>query len=92
MNGLNASLFALIGSVMGLLPMAFPSWFPPSGADQASARALWLGTMGVAQIVLGLGYIVRAQIVPYAKRILSATPAGERGPIVFGATHAVAGR
>ena len=83
MNAPNAVIFAVIGAAMELLPRLFPSWFPPSGADQSSGRALWLGVMGVLQLGLGLGYIIRLQLVPFTMRILSAVPAGERGSLAL---------
>jgi hypothetical protein len=54
MNALDALVFAALGAVMEILPKAFPSWFPPTGSDQASARALWLALMGVVQISIGV--------------------------------------
>lgn len=92
MNLLNALIFAAVGSVMDLLPAVFPLWFPPNGADQSSARALWLDTMGVVQIALGVGYLVRTQILPAAVRLLLAAPAGNREQIALTNPHAVAGR
>lgn len=91
MNDLNAVIFALIGFVMELLPVAFPSWFPPTGCDQSSARALWLDTMGAVQAGLGLGYMVRAHVVPFAARMF-AVPAGDRGAVVLSDPRTVAGR
>jgi hypothetical protein len=76
MNALNALVFTAIGSIMEILPRAFPSWFPPTGADQASARELWLALMGAVQIAVGLGFIVRAHVVPFAYRLLPRVPEG----------------
>jgi len=92
MNTLNAAIFAFLGSAMGLLPAVFPSWFPPSGADGSSARALWLDTMGAVQMALGLGYLVRAHVAPVAVRILSAIPASDRGAFAIPDPHVVGGR
>jgi hypothetical protein len=92
MNDLNAIMFALIGSVMELLPVIFPAWFPRDGGDLASTRGLWLDIMGVVQIGLGAGYIVRAHFVPATLRIFSAIPAGERESLALANPRAVAGR
>jgi len=92
MNASNAVIFALVGAAMELLPRLFPSWFPPSGGDQSSGRALWLGVMGALQFGLGFGYIVRLQIVPLAMRLLSAMPAGERGSLALPNPRGVTGR
>ncbi len=92
MNSLNSIIFALIGSVMGLLPAVFPSWFPPTGADQSSTRALWLDTMGVVQAGLGVGFLIRAHVVPAALRILSPIPTSDRGAFALPDPHIVAGR
>jgi hypothetical protein len=92
MNTLNSTIFALIGSAMGLLPAVFPSWFPPTGADQSSTRALWLDTMGIVQVGLGVGFLVRAHVFPAALRILSAIPTSDRGALALPDPHVVAGR
>jgi hypothetical protein len=92
MNGVNAALFALVGSAMELLPRLFPASFPPSGADQASARALWLSAMGVLQIGLGLAYLVRLHVVPFATRAVAAIRTGERGSLALSNPRAVSGR
>jgi hypothetical protein len=78
MNILNAIAFAAMGSLMELLPRAFPSWFPPTHADQASCRALWLDLMGAVQMTLGLGFVLRTQVLPAVFRALLMVPAGER--------------
>jgi hypothetical protein len=75
MNALNALIFAALGSFMEILPKAFPWWFPPTGADGASARGLWLMLMGAVQILIGVGFIVRAYVVPFVHGILTVIPA-----------------
>jgi hypothetical protein len=92
MNDLNALIFGLIGTSMELLPRVFPSWFPPTGADQASARALWLDVVGAVQIGMGAGYILRAHFVPAVLRIFSAVPAGDRGTLALSDPRILAGR
>jgi hypothetical protein len=77
---------------MELLPRVFPSWFPPNGADQSSARALWLGVMGFIQIGLGAGHIVRMHVVPFTMRVVSAVPAGDRDPLALPNPRAASGR
>jgi hypothetical protein len=83
MNVLNALIFAALGSVMEIVPRAFPSFFPPSGADQASGRALWLALMGGVQLALGLGFIFRTQILPVALRIISTVPVAGTGSLAL---------
>ena len=77
MNALNAIFFAALGSSMEILPRVFPSWFPPTGSDQSSARALWLALMGVFQMALGIGFIVRVHVVPVVVRLVALVPSGE---------------
>jgi len=81
MNFLNAMIFALMGTAMEVIPALFPSWFPRSSADQASARILWLGFMGAAQIGLGAGYVIRVHVLPAFASIISAVPSGESIPL-----------
>jgi hypothetical protein len=78
MNVLNAIAFAAFGSLMELLPRVFPSWFPPTHSDQASCRALWLDLMGAVQMTLGLGFILRTQVLPALYRALVILPAAGR--------------
>jgi len=68
---------------MEVLPKVFPSWFPPTGADQSSTRALWLALMGAVQITLGLGFIIRAHVVPGVYRIFSSAPAAGAGALAL---------
>jgi hypothetical protein len=89
MNALNAIFFTALGSVMEILPRVFPSWFPQTGADQASTRALWLAFMGGVQIAVGVGFIVRAHAVPFIYRILSAAPASVSGALSVPNTRGV---
>jgi hypothetical protein len=91
MNILNAAAFAAIGSLMEILPRAFPSWFPPTHTDEASCRALWLDIMGAVQMTVGFGHLLRAHAAPFIVRLISVAPAGELGalplPIPRGLTH-----
>ncbi len=83
MNATNALAFAVIGSLMELLPRAFPTWFPPSGADQASCRALWLSVMGAAQITIGLGFLLTAYGLPSFRRLFVRLPSTESGSLIL---------
>lgn len=89
MNALNAIIFAALGSVMEILPKVFPSWFPPTGSDQSSTRALWLGLMGAVQITLAVGFIVRAYLVPGIFRIFSSARGAESGNLALPATRGI---
>jgi hypothetical protein len=91
MNALNALVFAALGSAMEILPKAFPSWFPPTGCDQASARAIWLALMGAVQISVGVGYIVRAHVIPFVHGIVSVGPA-ESGTLALPSPRGVTTR
>ncbi len=91
MNAANALIFAILGSLMEMLPKAFPSWFPPSGSDQASARALWLSFMGALQITVGVGFVLRYHVVPVALRLLSMVPSGS-GSLALPSARSVTGR
>src|SRR5271170_5756645 len=81
MNFLNAMIFALVGTAMEVIPALFPSWFPGNGADQSSARMIWLDFMGAAQIALGAGYVIRVHLIPAFVSIVSAVPSGESIPL-----------
>jgi hypothetical protein len=68
---------------MEILPRVFPSWFPPTGSDQSSTRALWLALMGAVQITIGIGFIVRAYFVPAVQRVFSSAHATEPGALAL---------
>jgi len=84
-------MFALLGAAMELLPLLFASWFPRSGADEASARALWLGLMGGAQMALGAGYLIQAHLVPWVARAAKFEPA-KAGSLPLPAARGASGR
>ena len=92
MNALNSLIFAALGVAMEMLPKAFPALFPHSGADSASARALWLDVMGAVQVFLGLGYILRVHVLPFVARIVAIAPTGEAGALELPNTRAVNAR
>jgi hypothetical protein len=77
MNLPNAFVFASLGWIMEMIPKAFPSWFPHTGSDGANSRALWLALMGVFQMALGIGFIVRVHVVPVVVRLVALVPSGE---------------
>jgi hypothetical protein len=81
MNTLNALTFGILGMFMEILLVLFPSWFPRNSADQASARALWLGLMGAVQVALAVGFLVRAYVFPMFGRFASSVPAGRSLPL-----------
>jgi hypothetical protein len=76
MNSLNALIFALMGTVMEILPLVFPSWFPKTCGDQSSSRALWMCLMGGMQISLGAGFVLRAHVLPVFVRVVSSDRQG----------------
>lgn len=92
MNALNALLFAALGSAMEALPRMFPSWFPPTGSDQSSTRALWLATMGAVQITIGLGFVINAHFVPLFFRIFSRARATGAGTLALPSVRGVTTR
>jgi hypothetical protein len=89
MNALNAIFFAALGSSMEIMPKVFPSWFPPTGSDQSSTRALWLALMGAVQITIGMGFVVRAYAIPAFLRIFSSAHATEPGALALPSTRGV---
>jgi hypothetical protein len=91
-NALNALIFTILGSVMGFLPMVFPAWFPPTGADQSSTRALWLDLMGTIQMGMGVVFLFRTHVIPLANRIFSTIPATEEGTLALPNARGVPGR
>ena len=74
MNNRNAWGFVSFGTVMSLLPLLAPAWFPPTGIDGASTRAIWLEVMGVFQLLLGGVRVLWHAVVPAFVRWLAFTP------------------
>jgi len=83
MNATNALAFAALGTLMELLPRAFPSWFPHTGADESSCRALWLAVMGATQITIGVGFLLTAHALPALRSHFVRVPSAERGSLVL---------
>jgi hypothetical protein len=76
MNSANAGGFVIFGLMFGLLPTLAPAWFPATGLDGSSARAMWLQVMGPLQAAIGLAFLVRFEVLPAIARWL----ADERRP------------
>lgn len=74
MNIRNAWGFLSFGFVMIALPRLMPDWFPPTGFDGTSARALWLEFMGGLQALLGAARMLWQIFVPAVVRRLSLVP------------------
>jgi hypothetical protein len=77
---------------MGLLAHFFPSLFPPTGGDASSARIVWLYVMAGTQIMLGLGYVVQAHVIPFAARLVTADRAVETGTLALPKVRGAVGR
>jgi hypothetical protein len=75
MNTGNAIGFVGLGALMWILPLVLPGWFPPLAIDGTSTRALWLESMGVVQLAIGLSYLTRHCVVPAVLHWLAAAPA-----------------
>jgi hypothetical protein len=74
MNIRDAWGFLSFGLVMGLLPSFAPAWFPPTGIDGSSARAMWLELMGAVQTSLGGGRVLWPMVGPAVTRWLAYVP------------------
>jgi hypothetical protein len=72
MNTANALGFFGFGALRWLLPAVAPGWFPPTGIDGSSARALWIQLMGVVQCAIGASFLLRGQVIPAVARWLAA--------------------
>ncbi len=83
MNLANALVFAALGWVMEMIPKAFPSCFSHLGPDGTNTRALWLGLMGALQLTIGLGFVLRAHLLPFVSRLISLAPAPQSGALAL---------
>lgn len=92
MNALNACIFMTMGSAMGILAYAFPSWFPPTGAGAPGDRVLWLYVMATTLAGIGLGYLVQANVLPLAARLVSALRTADTGSLELPKARGVVGR
>jgi hypothetical protein len=66
--------------------------FPPTGGDASSARALWLYVMATTQVGVGLGYIVQANVIPFAARLVSAGRVADAGSLALPKVPLASGR
>lgn len=74
MNSLNAALFIALGAAMDALPHVMPAWFPRHSPDESSASALWMASMGLLQVLIGLSHFARTFVLPLVGRIAMAIP------------------
>jgi len=77
MNAANAVAFFILGSFMEILPAAFPAWFPRTGFDGTSARALWLQLMGCIEAGVAVAFCLSHYAIPTVVR-LATVAAGVR--------------
>ncbi|HEY1792801.1 MAG TPA: hypothetical protein VGG34_07775 [Opitutaceae bacterium] len=92
MNTPNTMILAALGMVMEALPRVFPAWFPPTGADQASARALWLAVMGGVEVAIAAGFLARLLALPLAFRLFRLVRAHEQASIGLPSARGISGR
>jgi hypothetical protein len=74
MNTGNSLGFLLFAVTMGSLPALAPGWFPPSGVDGSSGRALWLELMALVQAGWSTSYLVSRWVTPIATRAWAYLP------------------
>jgi hypothetical protein len=79
MDPRNGFGFLAVGFLMWLLPALIPFWFPPAPFGGADGRAMWLEGMGVIQMLLGGGLVLRHFVVPAMVRMAAARRAAEAG-------------
>jgi hypothetical protein len=68
MNTGNSLGFLLFAVAMGSLPAVAPGWFPPTGLDGSSGRAMWLELMAFVQAGWSTSYLFSRWVVPIAAR------------------------
>src|SRR5471030_948410 len=71
--------FLAIGFLMWLLPALVPDWFPAPLFGGANGRAMWLEGMGVVQMLLGGGLVVRHFAIPSLARWAAVRKTAEAG-------------
>lgn len=59
----NALVFVLLGLGMFFAPAELPQLFPANAGDGSSTSGLWLGVMGVGQMLLGLTIAMHNEII-----------------------------
>jgi hypothetical protein len=80
MNPVNGFGFLTIGFWMWLLPALAPDWFPAPLFGGTNGQALWLEGMGVVQMLLGGGVVLRHFILPSMSRWAAVRKAAETAP------------
>ena len=80
MNPRNGFGFLAIGFWMWLLPALVPSWFPAVAFGDTDSQALWLEGMGVVQMLLGGGIVLRRLVLPSLLRWAAVRKAAEAAP------------
>jgi hypothetical protein len=88
MNAANATVFALIGTAMEIIPRAFPLWLSGGLPGDSRVSALWLLFMGLVQMVLAATYFVRVRVIPWLARRGSASQQHAIQAIPFSASAA----
>jgi hypothetical protein len=92
MKAAEAFIFMTMGSAMGILPVLFPSWFPPTGGDESSARALWLEIMAATQVGIGFIFLAQAHALPFMARVVAAVRTSDTGTLALPKARTVSGR
>ncbi len=55
-------------------PMLAPGWFPATGFDGTSARAIWLVLMGIVQAGIGSSYLIARWVIPVMRHVAAYRP------------------
>ncbi len=74
MNTGNALGFLFFAATMGFLPTVAPEWFPPTGLDGSSGRALWLEFMALVQAGWSTSHLFSRWVMPAAARAWALLP------------------
>jgi hypothetical protein len=80
MNPRNGFAFLAVGFFMWLLPALTPGLFPTPYYGGANSQALWLEGMGVIQLLLGGGLVIRHFLLPAATRWMAARRTAQAAP------------
>jgi hypothetical protein len=71
--------FLAIGFLMWMLPALIPAWFPAPLFGGANGQAMWLEGMGVIQMLLGGGLVLRHLALPALVRWAAVPKSAEGG-------------
>ncbi len=82
MNCANALIMITLGAAMLAAPHVAADWFPRTGIDGSSTRALWMGVVGAAQCGLALVWLARGSVARAWERVQTALPAARPAPAV----------